>query len=151
MLLEVIAPLTSSECLCCSSTMHSEQSLRYTLWALELFFFVCVWKILISLPHVYFVLRITLEVWKCVIPHNTTTCKTEINNQMEMMGVSTCIVHVELPVERFFFPSDLRADENRWWQNNFRKEQWVWSLKMLAWKKNNLFSHKKKASRKKPL
>lgn len=39
------------------------------------------------------------------IPHNKTTCKTEINIQMEMADVSTCIVRVELPVERFFIRS----------------------------------------------
>lgn len=51
---------------------------------------------------------------------------------MKMADVSGCIVHAELPVEKCFHQiSELMKtgdDEN---------------LKMLAWKKNDLFSHKK--------
>lgn len=54
----------------------NRQLLRYSLWALELLLLLFVWKILISLPHMYiwhFVLRITLEVWNAPrhsSPHN---------------------------------------------------------------------------------
>lgn len=154
MLLEVIAPLTSSECLCCSSTMHSEQTVVEVYivgpWVFCCCFF-CVWKILISLPHVHFVLRITLEVWKWA-PFLTTRqlVKTEINIRMKMAGV--CVCQLALSVLSCLL-RDFFIRSRSWWKlvmmNNFRTEQWVRSLKMLAWKKNDLFSHKKRASRNK--
>lgn len=144
MLLEVIAPLTSSECLCCSSTMHSEQTVVEVYIVGPWVFFLCVKdpNFITSHVHLHFVLRITLEVWNA--RHSSQhDLKTEINIKMEMVDMLSCIVHGELPVEKVFIRSQ------SWWKrvmtNNFRTEQWV-----KCWHgKSDLF-YTKRASRKKP-
>lgn len=157
MLLEVIAPLTSSECLCCSSTMHSEQTVVEVYivgpWVFCCCFF-CVWKILISLPHVHFVLRITLEVWKWA-PFLTTRqlVKTEINIRMKMAGVCVCVsLHCPCWVACWeIFSSDLGADENWWWWTILEQSsEWeVW--KCWHGKRTTYFHTKKGRPEIKPL
>lgn len=139
MLLEVIAPLTSPECLCCSSTMHSEQTVVEVYIVGPWVFLFCVKDPNFVTSHVHFVLRITLEVWNARHSSQHDNLETEINIQMEMVDVSSCIVRVESSVEAVF----IRSDENWWWR---RAEQWVkcWHGKRMT------YFHTRRASGKKP-
>lgn len=142
MLLEVIAPLTSSECLCCSSTMHSEQTVVevYIMgpWVL---LFLCVKdpNFITSHVHLHFVLRITLEVWNARHSSQHDNLKKGWNKYQEWRWR---ICHVALSVLSCLFSS---ADENWWWRTILRTEQ----LEKRWHGKRMTYFHTKRASRKK--